>query len=222
VNISTIVSSIPIRVESTTSTVLSVHSFIVLGRGCSVWRPGRAVLGSFKFGDYSPLDVLVVSSPFGSVSDADTLLTTQSYIFWRSFFIFLNHLLYSRSRTIYFILYTIGFSPALWKTGCVLYFRHICSFVGESRVSIFSFVSFLNSIRVVRCAAHPGKIVVCSLWPRLPRILWIQFFEHHWSVTRISCWSVFAVFAKMVNLWLRTMDSMNSEEHSEVFVDVND
>ena len=33
---------------------------------------------------------------------------------------------------------------------------------------------------------------------------------------------MFAVFAKMVNLWLRTMDSMNSEEHSEVFVDAND
>jgi hypothetical protein len=26
----------------------------------------------------------------------------------------------------------------------------------------------------------------------------------------------------MVNLWLRTLDSMNSEEHSQVFVDVND
>jgi hypothetical protein len=53
VNISTIVSSIPIRVESTTlSTVLSVRSFIVLGRVCSVCRPGRTVLGSFKFGDY--------------------------------------------------------------------------------------------------------------------------------------------------------------------------
>ena len=25
----------------------------------------------------------------------------------------------------------------------------------------------------------------------------------------------------MANLWLRTMDSMNSEEHSEVFVDAN-
>jgi hypothetical protein len=33
---------------------------------------------------------------------------------------------------------------------------------------------------------------------------------------------VFAVFAKMTNLWLQTMDSMNSEDHSEVFVDVND
>ncbi len=46
--------------------------------------------------------------------------------------------------------------------------------------------------------------------------------EHHWCVTRISYSSVFAVFAKMTNLWLCTMDSMNSEEHSEVFVDVND
>jgi hypothetical protein len=26
----------------------------------------------------------------------------------------------------------------------------------------------------------------------------------------------------MTNLWLRTMDSMNSEEHSEVFVDASD
>ena len=32
----------------------------------------------------SPLDALAVSSPFGSVSGADTLLTTQAYIFWRS------------------------------------------------------------------------------------------------------------------------------------------
>ncbi len=38
--------------ESTTSTVLSVRSFFVLRRGCSVCRPGRAVLGSFKFGDF--------------------------------------------------------------------------------------------------------------------------------------------------------------------------
>jgi hypothetical protein len=46
----------------------------------------------------SPLDALAVSSPFGSVSGTDTLLTTHVYIFCRSFFIFLNHLLYSRSR----------------------------------------------------------------------------------------------------------------------------
>jgi hypothetical protein len=26
----------------------------------------------------------------------------------------------------------------------------------------------------------------------------------------------------MTNLWWRTLDSMNSEEHSEVFVDAND
>jgi hypothetical protein len=58
----------------------------------------------------------------------------------------------------------IGFSPDLWKTGCVLHFRHTCSFVGGSRVSILGpFVSLLNSIRAVSCAAHPGGIVVRSL-----------------------------------------------------------
>ena len=33
---------------------------------------------------------------------------------------------------------------------------------------------------------------------------------------------MFAALARMANLWLCTMDSMNSEDHSEVFVDVND
>ena len=33
---------------------------------------------------------------------------------------------------------------------------------------------------------------------------------------------MFAVLARMTNLWLRTMDSMNSEEHSDVFVDASD
>ena len=32
---------------------------------------------------------------------------------------------------------------------------------------------------------------------------------------------MFAALARMANLWLRTMDSMNSEEHSEVFVPVS-
>jgi hypothetical protein len=126
-------------------------------------------------------------------------------IHWLPHRIIFSDVHFLSSWTIYSILvlgvYTIGFSPVLWKTGCVLYFRHICSFVVESRVSISSFVSFLNSIRTVRCAAHPGKIVVCSLWPRLPWILWIQFFEHHWSVTRISCWSVFVVLDKSLQKW---------------------
>ena len=33
---------------------------------------------------------------------------------------------------------------------------------------------------------------------------------------------MFAALARMANLWLCTMDAMNSEGHSEVFVDVND
>ena len=33
---------------------------------------------------------------------------------------------------------------------------------------------------------------------------------------------MFAFLARMTNLWWRTLDSMNSEEHSEVFVDAND
>ena len=42
---------IPIQVKSTTSsTVLKVHSFIVLRRGCYVCWPEWTVLGSFKFG----------------------------------------------------------------------------------------------------------------------------------------------------------------------------
>ncbi len=32
---------------------------------------------------------------------------------------------------------------------------------------------------------------------------------------------MFAALARMANLWLRTMDSMQSEEHSEVFVDAS-
>jgi hypothetical protein len=31
-----------------------------------------------------------------------------------------------------------------------------------------------------------------------------------------------SVLARMANLWFRTMDSMNSEERSQVFVDTND
>ncbi len=47
---------------------------------------------------------------------------------------------------------------------------------------------------------------------------------HHWSLVWISCSSVFAVIVRMVNLWMCTWDSMtmNSEDHSDVLVDVND
>ncbi len=121
VNISTIVSSIPIRVESTTlSTVLSVRNFIVLGRGCSVWRPRRTVLGSFKFGDYFCTVNLscrtflfifcrVIFVSFGR-SYSELILwicfwhwyiAYHTRLYFLAFIIiFLNHLLYSRSRTV--------------------------------------------------------------------------------------------------------------------------
>ncbi len=121
VNISTIASSIPIRVEFTTlSTVLSVRSFIVLRRGCSVFRPGRAVFGSFKFGDYfctvnlscRTLLLSFCRVIFVSLGRSCSELTLW-ICFWRWYIvyhtvlyflvfiiIFLNHRLYSRSRDV--------------------------------------------------------------------------------------------------------------------------
>ena len=82
-------------------------------------RPGRAVLGSFSnlgilfvlsFYHFerscsafvasfsSPLDALAVSPPFGTVSGADTLLTTQTYIFWRSLLLLEPSTLFSFAR----------------------------------------------------------------------------------------------------------------------------
>jgi hypothetical protein len=84
-----------------------------------VCRPGRAVLGSFSnlgilfvlsFYHFerscsafvasfsSPLDALAVSPPFGTVSGADTLLTTQAYIFWRSLLLLEPSTLFSFAR----------------------------------------------------------------------------------------------------------------------------
>ncbi len=156
--------------------VLSIYHF---EHSCS------AFVASFS----SPLDALAVSSPFGSVSDVDTLITTQAYIFWRSLL---------SSWTIYSIL--------------VLGLYHSISHLSFGRLGVYCF------LHTPAVSWTGGSFTVTSVTLHTLN----SFFEHHWCVTRISCWSVFTVLARMVNLWLRTLDSMNSEEHSQVFVDVND
>ena len=65
-----------------------ILSFYHFERSCS------AFVASFS----SPLDALAVSPPFGTVSGADTLLTTQVYIFWRSLLLLEPSTLFSFAR----------------------------------------------------------------------------------------------------------------------------
>ena len=133
-------------------------------------RPGRAVLGSFSnlgilfvlsFYHFerscsafvasfsSPLDALAVSPPFGTVSVADTLLTTQAYIFWRSLLLLEPSTLFSFARARITRLFP---TCPLEDWVCTAFHTHL-QFCGRvSGVYFGPFCIFLNSIRAVRCA----------------------------------------------------------------------
>ena len=145
--------------------ILFVLSFYHFERSCS------AFVASFS----SPLDALAVSPPFGTVSGADTLLTTQAYIFWRSLLLLEPSTLFSFARAritrlfsglpfgrlgVYCILHTLA---VLWAgLGCqfraLLYFSQfnpcgeVCTAHRGESVKFGPFCIFLNSIRAVRCA----------------------------------------------------------------------
>ena len=164
-------------------------------------RPGRAVLGSFSnlgilfvlsFYHFerscpafvasfsSPLDALAVSPPFGTVSGADTLLTTQAYIFWRSLLLLEPSTLFSFARAritrlfsglpfgrlgVYCILHTLA---VLWAgLGCqfraLLYFSQFnpCGEVCTAHRGESVTLNSLNPCGEV-CTAHRGESVTLN------------------------------------------------------------
>ncbi len=204
----------------------------------SVCRPGWSVFGSFNFGDYFCTVNLsfrtlllifcrVICVSFGPSCSDLTLwicfwhwyIVYHTILYYLAFIIiFLNHLLYSRSRVVS-LDWFLTFPLEDWV--CTAFNTHL-QFRG--RVSGVNFGPFcilpqFNPYCEVSYSSsgNCGSFTVTSV----TLITFNSIFEDHLSVTRISCWSVFAVLARMANLWLRTMDSMNSEEHSQTRIPVS-